>query len=49
MPRMSQHQCVEGVIEASKDGGEADSALRDKRFILLDVTYGQDNIAVQLA
>lgn len=48
MPHLSQHQCVEGVIEASKDIGEADSALRDERSIPVDGIYGRNNIAVQL-
>lgn len=44
---MFQLQCAEGVIEASKSGGEADSVLRDKRLWPLNVAHGQDNVVVQ--
>jgi hypothetical protein len=47
MPLMSQVKCAEGVIEASKSGGEADSVLCDKRLWLLNVAHGQDNVVVQ--
>lgn len=47
-PRISQDRCAGGVIEASKNGGEAVSTLQDKWVRFFDGTHGQSNITIAL-